>query len=80
MNLADFRKSLGLSQEECAAALGLKSKTYICQIERGSRSAPVALAMKIERWSGGKVRAASISKAARDIAKLRPAVAEKPAR
>jgi transcriptional regulator with XRE-family HTH domain len=68
MNLADFRSSLGLSQEECAKALGLRSKGHISSIENGARPASLKLAMKIERWSGGLVKAESISPAAVEVA------------
>jgi len=68
MDLASFRKSLGLSQEECATKLGLSatSKGWISEIEayaldtKEGRPASLKLAMKIERWSGGKVKAADI--------------------
>lgn len=72
MNLAEFRKSLGLSQEECAAALGLRSKSHICGIEKGARDASPELALKIERWSNGRVQAASLSGKVRDVAGVRP--------
>lgn len=73
MNLADFRKSLGLSQEECARALGLQSKGHISDIENGVRGASLELAMRIERWSGGRVAAKTLSSAAREIAEMKPA-------
>lgn len=76
MDLASFRKSLGLSQEECATALGLSatSKGWISEIEaheqnpETGRPASLKLAMKIERWSGGKVRAADICPIAEQVA------------
>lgn len=71
MDLASFRKSLGLSQEECARALGLSSKGHISDIENGVRPASLRLALKIEKWSGGKVEAAGLSPDARDIAQTR---------
>lgn len=61
MDLATYRKSLGLSQEECAIALGVKSKSYISGIETGGRAASPRLALKIEQWSGGRVKAASLN-------------------
>lgn len=67
MELATYRKSLGLSQEACAAALGLRSKSYISDIEAGNRPASLKLALKIERWSGGAVKASAISPAAAEI-------------
>jgi transcriptional regulator with XRE-family HTH domain len=35
MTLADARKAKGWSQEDLARALGLRSKSYICEIETG---------------------------------------------
>ena len=68
MDLAAHRKSLGLSQEQLARELGLASKSYISEIEGGSRTPPLRLAIKIERWSGGKITAASLCP---DAAELR---------
>jgi DNA-binding XRE family transcriptional regulator len=63
-----YREECGLSQEACASALGLRSKSYISEIETGAKPASLRLALKIERWSGGRVSASSISPAAREIA------------
>jgi transcriptional regulator with XRE-family HTH domain len=62
MNLAAYRKSVGLSQSELAAKLGLSptSKAMISAIENGTVPAP-ELALKIEDWSGGVVKAASLN-------------------
>lgn len=72
MTLADFRKSLGLSQEECAKALGLQSKGHISDVENGVKPASLRLALKIEKWSAGRVAAETLSPEARDIAATRP--------
>lgn len=69
MDLATYRKQRGLSQEELAQHLGLSSKGYISNIEKGERSASLHVALKIERWSGGAVKAASISPVAADLAR-----------
>lgn len=61
MDLASYRKQLGLSQESCARALGVTSKGYISDIESGARHASLRLALKIEQWSGGAVDAASVN-------------------
>lgn len=74
MDLATYRKSLGLSQEECAHALGVRSKGYISDIERGDRNASIRLALRIEAWSSGKVAAASVCPELADIARQRPGV------
>lgn len=68
MDLRTYREQRGLSQEACATALGLKSKSYISEIETGAKPASLHLALKIERWSGGHVKASSISPAAREVA------------
>lgn len=73
MDLVTLRKELGLSQEECAKALDLKSKSYICGIERGNVQASLRLAMKIDRWSGGRIKASSLNPAAAEIARTRVA-------
>lgn len=50
-------------------ALGLSpsSKGWLSEIENGKRDASLRLALRIERWSKGKVKAASV------CAELRPA-------
>lgn len=69
MDLSTFRKSRGLSQEECAKELGLKpsSKSWISDIENGERKASLKLALKIERWSGGQIAASTISDIAAEV-------------
>ncbi len=77
MDLASYRKSLGLSQEECARALGISSKGYVSGIERGARVASLRLAMRIERWSGGAVDAATLNPEAERSAKRQSGAASK---
>ena len=62
MDFATHRASLGLSLEQCAIALGLSptSKGWLSEIENGKRPASLRLALRIERWSEGKVEAGSI--------------------
>jgi len=60
MNLVTIRKERGLSQGDLAAHLGLKSKTSISEIEK-TGTAPPEVALKIEEWSGGAVRADTLS-------------------
>jgi transcriptional regulator with XRE-family HTH domain len=69
MDLASFRKKRELSQEQCAVELGLSptSASWISDIENGNRKASLKLALKIERWSGGQVQAASLSDIAADV-------------
>jgi transcriptional regulator with XRE-family HTH domain len=60
MDLAAYRLSLGLTQEQAAAAIGLKSKGYFSRLERGLEPVPLRLALKIQSWSGGKVTAVTL--------------------
>lgn len=60
MDLESFRKSRGLTQEQLASELGLVSKGYVSRIETGDVRAPIKLALQIERWSGGEVRAVEL--------------------
>jgi transcriptional regulator with XRE-family HTH domain len=62
MLLADFRAEQGLTLEQTALALGLSasSGSWLSEIENGRREASLRLALRIERWSGGKVRAGSV--------------------
>jgi transcriptional regulator with XRE-family HTH domain len=57
MDLESFRKSRGLSQAQLAIELGLVSKGYVSRLERGVTPYPVTLALRIEAWSGGAIRA-----------------------
>lgn len=72
MDFATYRKSLGLSQEECAHALGVRSKGYISDIETGARHASLRLALKIQAWSGGKVDASTLCPQVSEIESVRP--------
>lgn len=75
MDLQTYRTSKSLSLEECAVQLGLSptSKSWLSDIEQGKRAASLRLAMKIENWSGGKVRAARLSPIAAELARGRAA-------
>lgn len=61
--LKRYRKSHTppLSQAELARALGLKGRSSICEIEKGTRTPSVRIALEIERWTGGAVTAASLN-------------------
>lgn len=77
MDLATYRRNRGLTLEQAAIELGLKpsSKGWLSEIENGcqSRDASLKLALKIERWSGGQVKAATICKIAAEVAQQAPA-------
>lgn len=59
--LATVRREMGLSQDEMARRLGLKSKGHLSQIERGEQSPSVRTALEIERVTGGRIRAADLN-------------------
>lgn len=61
MELVDFRKAQRLSQEDLARKLGLSSKGYVSQLERGEITCSVKLALEIEALSEGAVPARSLS-------------------
>ena len=60
MEIAELRKELGLSLEAFAAMVGLKSKGQMSLIERGEPCS-IAVALKIEELSGGRIPAATLS-------------------
>lgn len=60
IELSDWRKRNGLSLEAAASMFGLNSKGYLSQIENGGRCS-VALALDIERLTGGVINAASLN-------------------
>lgn len=71
MTIAEYRQRTGLSLEDFAAAVDLKSKGYMSDIERSNRcSAKIALA--IEQHSQGLVDAATLND---DVALVRRAAA-----
>lgn len=60
MKLESFRKQRGLSQQQAAAELGLRSKGYFSRLESGKAPMPLRMALRIQEWSGGKVPAADL--------------------
>lgn len=61
MTVKQLREELGLSLEGFAALLGLTSKGFVSQLERGERSCSPALALRIEALSGGRIHARTLS-------------------
>jgi transcriptional regulator with XRE-family HTH domain len=59
MDLSEFRAKEGLSLDNLAKQLGLRSKSYLSEVERGRRPS-LKVAIKIEKLSGGQVTAASL--------------------
>ena len=74
MDLKSFRESRGLSLEQLAIALGLNSKGYLSEIEGGRKLVPIRLALQIEAWSDGALRATWLLNEA-DAALLEAAIA-----
>lgn len=68
MSFATYRADRGLTLEQCAVELELspKSRGWLSEIERGVTDASLRLALRIERWSGGAVTAASVCSELRD--------------
>lgn len=62
MTLTEYRDSRGLSLSECALALGLQSgsKGHLSRLENGLAPWPIKLALQVEAWSGGEVRAVDL--------------------
>ncbi|HWF01579.1 MAG TPA: helix-turn-helix transcriptional regulator [Caulobacteraceae bacterium] len=68
MDFKAYRERLGLSLGECAAQLGLKSKGHLSDMENGHKDFPIRLALQVERWSGGELRAVDlVSETDRDL-------------
>lgn len=56
-------RAKGLTDETVADAVGV-SRPYLTRLRQGKRSPSLALALKIEAWSEGKVRVAGLSRSA----------------
>lgn len=62
MTIAELRKSLSLSQEEFAKAVGLTSKSYVSELESAEDPrCSVKVALEIERLSDGRISADSLN-------------------
>jgi DNA-binding XRE family transcriptional regulator len=61
-SIASLRKELGLTLDEFALAVGISSKGYVSQIERGVIDCSLSIALKIEEFSQGRVDAAMLSR------------------
>jgi DNA-binding XRE family transcriptional regulator len=72
ITIASLRKELGLTLDELAEQLGISSKGYLSQIERGVIDCSLSIALRIEEFSGGRIDAASLS---RDVSMARASCA-----
>jgi transcriptional regulator with XRE-family HTH domain len=62
MRFGEYRRQRGLTLEQCCPliGLGLKSKGHLSRLESGQIPWPLRLALRVEAWSGGEVRAADL--------------------
>lgn len=62
MTLTAIRTERGLTLAQLAVELGLSASSagWISEIENGKKDASLRLALRIERWSGGRVPAQSV--------------------
>ncbi len=58
--LAQWRAARDWTLDEAASAFGIKSKGYLSEIERGGRCS-VAIALEIERVTGGEICASTLN-------------------
>jgi len=61
MNIQELRAELGMSLGDFARAIGLSSKGYVSELERGAVSCSVATALAIEKLSEGRIPARSLN-------------------
>lgn len=69
MDPVSFRRRERLSQARLAEALGLgiRSKGYISRLENGLQPWPLELALKLERFSNGLVKATDLCPEAAEL-------------
>jgi DNA-binding XRE family transcriptional regulator len=60
--IASLREELGMTLDEFARAVGISSKGYLSQIERGVIDCSLSIALKIEEFSEGRIDAAVLSR------------------
>lgn len=64
MQIVELRTELGLSQTAFAKKVGLQSKSYVSELEAMEEPrCSVRVALELERLSGGRIEAASLSPA-----------------
>jgi transcriptional regulator with XRE-family HTH domain len=61
MEINELRAELGMSLEAFANLIGLKSKGQMSQIEAGKAAVSVAVALRLEELSSGRIDAASLN-------------------
>lgn len=73
MDLESFRKARGLTQQQLAEAIGLRSKGSISMVERGIRDPSADLAIRLEHFSGGVLKAVDLRPDLADVTVAGPA-------
>ena len=61
MDVRTLRIQRGLTLDQLATLLGMRSRGRLSEMERGEKPVPVHLALKIETWSGGLISASSLN-------------------
>lgn len=72
MQISALRTELGLSLDGFAKSIGLSSKGYVSQLERGEVTPSVQVALRLEELSGGRILARDLNP---DVARVEAAVA-----
>jgi transcriptional regulator with XRE-family HTH domain len=75
MDIKSLRAELGLSLEAFAQAIGVSSKGYASDLEKGATPS-VKVALEIEKLSAGRIAAATLNP---DVARVEAAIAERQA-
>lgn len=73
MDLRTLRLQRGLSVAQLADILGMSSRGRLSEMEHHKKPIPVHLALKIEAWSGGEIRAADINRSVAVVDRARAA-------
>lgn len=60
-SIATIRREKGQTLDDFGDAVGITSKSHASMIERGSRQAPVEIALAIESWSDGRIPARTLN-------------------
>lgn len=67
MDPVSFRKSKNWSQARLAEELGVRSRSYMSELESGKQGWPLRLALRLQKISEGAVPAASICREAAEL-------------
>lgn len=76
MRPRDWRKRVGISQDDLGIQLGLQSRGRVSELERGIVAWPTDLAIRMDRLSAGAVTVAELRPDLHDVRVIRPDQAE----